>query len=144
MGVVLTRAIGRVLSGFDIEITFAFRWQSLVLAFVLGMVTTFVVVLLAAGRTSALNIVRAVRDIPDPPGERPDFGGALREPYRRFFRGLGALARLRISGLRTATLGVAGAVYSAPSGYRSVPDGARWSSVSCSSSLAIAASSSAP
>ena len=113
VGVVLTRAIGRVLSGFDIDITFAFRWQSLVLAFVLGMVTTFIVVLLAAGRTSALNIVRAVRDIPDPPGERPDFGGALREPYRRFFSGLGALARLRISGLRTATLGVSGAVFRA-------------------------------
>jgi putative ABC transport system permease protein len=81
------------LAGFDIE--FSFRWQSLLLAYTLGMVVTYLVVVVSAARVSALNIVRAVRDIPDPPGQ----GRRLRESWKAvgaaYIDGLRAIPRLR-------------------------------------------------
>ncbi len=77
---IMAAALGEVLEDFDI--TFAFRWQSLLLAYTLGMVVTYLVVIVSAGRVSALNIVRAVRDIPEPPSE----GHALRESWAAVIR----------------------------------------------------------
>ena len=90
---VMAAALGNVIDDFQIE--FAFRWQSLLLAYTLGMVVTYLVVIVSAGRVSALNIVRAVRDIPEPPGE----GHALRESWKAVGRpyadGARALRRMR-------------------------------------------------
>ncbi len=101
---IIASAIGNI-EEFDLIISFAFRWQSLVLAFTLGMVTTFVVVLFSAGRVSALNIVRAIRDIPEPPGQRARLRTLLREPFARLRQGFGRLLRGDVRGLGTMTFG---------------------------------------
>ena len=99
VGLVMVRIISAALGAIDefdgFEIVFAFRWQSLLLAYTLGMVVTYLVVVVSAARVSALNIVRAVRDIPEPPGE----GRRLREYWRAvgvvYLDGLRAIPRLR-------------------------------------------------
>jgi putative ABC transport system permease protein len=47
------------------ELTYTFNWRSLVLAFTLGMFFTFIVVIVSSWRVSRLNIVAAIRDIPE-------------------------------------------------------------------------------
>jgi len=65
---VLRRAFSQMSQGPNgLDLTFAFSWQSVVIAFTLGIVLTFIVVVLSSWRVSRLNIVRAVRDIPEPP-----------------------------------------------------------------------------
>ena len=99
VGLVMVRVISAALGAIDdfdgFEIVFAFRWQSLLLAYTLGMVVTYLVVIVSAARVSALNIVRAVRDIPEPPKE----GNRLREYWRTvgvvYLDGLRAIPRLR-------------------------------------------------
>ena len=96
VGFVMVRIIAGILGGFDIEIQFAFRWQSLVIAYTLGMAATFLVVLMAAGRVSSLNIVRAIRDIPEPPGTRSRLLPLLKRPFAEYKRSAVLLARLRV------------------------------------------------
>lgn len=91
---IMAVAFGAAIEG--LTISFSFRWQSLLLAYTLGMVVTYVVVIVSAWRVSALNIVRAVRDIPEPPHE----GHRIREwwselcvPYAAGWR---ALLRFRV------------------------------------------------
>jgi len=50
----------------DFRIVFAASPQNVVLAFCMGMVLTFAVVLISSWRVSRLNVVRAIRDIPEP------------------------------------------------------------------------------
>ncbi len=59
---IMAVALGQV----DFQLAFSFNWKSVVIAFVMGMVLTFVVVLASSWRVSRLNIVRAIRDIPEP------------------------------------------------------------------------------
>jgi len=49
-----------------LSIVFAANPRNVVLAFCMGMVLTFVVVLISSWRVSRLNVVRAIRDIPEP------------------------------------------------------------------------------
>ena len=105
VGFVMVRIIAGILGGFDIEIQFAFRWQSLVIAYTSGMAATFLVVLMAAGRVSSLNIVRAIRDIPEPPGTRSRLLSLLKRPFAEYKRSAVLLARLRVlSALRALAL----------------------------------------
>jgi putative ABC transport system permease protein len=60
-------------SGF--ELTYYFNWRSLVIAYTLGMVFTFAIVLISSWRVSRLNIVRAIRDIPEPKIQRRSIKG---------------------------------------------------------------------
>ena len=99
VGLVMVRIIAAALGAVDdfdgFEIVFAFRWQSLLLAYTLGMVVTYLVVVVSAVRVSALNIVRAVRDIPEPPGEGRllrEYGSAVGAAY---LDGLRSALRLR-------------------------------------------------
>ncbi len=99
IGLVMVRIISVALGAIEdfdgFEIVFAFRWQSLLLAYTLGMVVTYLVVVVSAARVSALNIVRAVRDIPEPPstGHRlREYWGAVGSAY---LDGLRAIPRLR-------------------------------------------------
>lgn len=62
----LAELLGVAFGQFDFALTFSFNWRSVVTAFALGVVFTFVVVVLSSWRVSRLNIVRAVRDIPEP------------------------------------------------------------------------------
>ena len=68
VGWVMVRLLGRGFAGGseDFRISFATSPQNVVLAFCMGMVLTFIVVLISSWRVSHLNVVRAIRDIPEP------------------------------------------------------------------------------
>jgi len=71
LGVLVTYAIAGIMASvipqnFPIEITVHVEPTSLIVAFTLGMLVTFATVALSAWKVSRLNIVRAIRDIPEP------------------------------------------------------------------------------
>jgi putative ABC transport system permease protein len=68
VGWVMVRLLGKGFAGGseDFRIVFATSPQNFVLAFCMGMVLTFAVVLISSWRVSRLNVVRAIRDIPEP------------------------------------------------------------------------------
>lgn len=70
MVIILSNALGDIA---DIRHTIVPR--SIVVAYIIGMLVTFVVVTISAWRVSALNIVRAIRDLPDPVRRRGDGRG---------------------------------------------------------------------
>jgi putative ABC transport system permease protein len=51
-------------------LSFHFEWMSLFLAFCLGLIITFVTIAVASWKVSKLNIVRAIRNIPEPVMEK--------------------------------------------------------------------------
>ena len=105
VGLVMVRVISVAFSEFDIDIVFAFRWQSVIIAYTLGMVATYIVVVVSALRVSSLNIVRAIRDIPEPPRDTESLGQLFRQPFSQIRSGFGLLFRLRVpSGIRTIFL----------------------------------------
>jgi putative ABC transport system permease protein len=61
----------------DLELTFAFNWRSVVIAYTMGMVLTFAVVMISSWRVSRLNIVRAIRDIAEPSIKRKTIKGLI-------------------------------------------------------------------
>lgn len=62
----MTRAMDYIFSEFDVAIAFHVTVQSLVIAFCLGVVLTFVTVTLSAWRVSRLTVVAAIRDQVEP------------------------------------------------------------------------------
>ncbi len=66
-------AFGQIISGFfavDLSVvlaSFTFTALTLFTAFTAGLFITYTTILLASWRTSKLNIIRAIRDIPEPP-----------------------------------------------------------------------------
>ncbi len=58
--------------GFGLELRTALTPRSLVVAFCLGVISTFIVIFLAAIRASRLNIVAAIRDLPEPVVTNPE------------------------------------------------------------------------
>jgi putative ABC transport system permease protein len=63
----MVRMIAGALSSSDITVRYSLRFQSLVLAYAMGMLLTLVVVTASAWRVSRLNVVSAVRNLPEPP-----------------------------------------------------------------------------
>ena len=61
--------------GGEFNIAFAFEPKSVAMAFMMGMVLTFLIVLIASWRVSRLNIIRAIRDIPEPESRRNSVKG---------------------------------------------------------------------
>ena len=59
--------MGRIVAGFDEGFTLAFAVEprSLLVAYCLGMIITFLTVMFSSWRVSRLNIVAAIRDLPD-------------------------------------------------------------------------------
>ncbi|RLC93564.1 MAG: ABC transporter permease [Chloroflexi bacterium] len=70
LGVLVTFAIAgimaRIFQQSPLDLAYHFEPRSLVAAFTLGMLVTFFTVTFSAWRVSRLNIVRAIRDIPEP------------------------------------------------------------------------------
>jgi putative ABC transport system permease protein len=68
VGWVMVRLLGEGFAGGsgDFQIAFATSPQNVVLAFCMGMVLTSAVVLVSSWRVSRLNVVRAIRDLPEP------------------------------------------------------------------------------
>ncbi|MGZ6886533.1 MAG: ABC transporter permease [Acidimicrobiia bacterium] len=62
----MVTGIGRAFAAQGIEVGYSVRWQSVVVAYALGVIITFAVVAVSAWRVSVLNIVTAVRNLPDP------------------------------------------------------------------------------
>jgi ABC-type antimicrobial peptide transport system permease subunit len=62
----LIAVMGRIFDDFGLSITFHFNWQGFAIAYSLGVVLTFITVVFSAWRAANLNIVRAIRDLPEP------------------------------------------------------------------------------
>ena len=77
VGWLMVRVIGEAFAGSGFEIQFATSFQNVVIAFCLGMVLTFAVVLVSSWRVSRLNVVRAIRDIPEPDKKGRSVKGVL-------------------------------------------------------------------
>jgi putative ABC transport system permease protein len=77
VGWMMVRVIGEAFAGSGFEIRFATRPENVVIAFCLGMVLTFAVVLISSWRVSRLNVVRAIRDIPEPDSRGRTVKGVL-------------------------------------------------------------------
>ena len=67
----ITRVMARIFSEFNFNIQPYVTLRSVVISYSLGVVLTFLTVTFASWRVSKLNIVRAIRDIPEPTGGRP-------------------------------------------------------------------------
>ena len=70
LGLLVSALLVAVLKGIGedvgLTIAFYFNWQGFVIAYCLGVVLTFVTVVFSAWRAANLNIVRAIRDLPEP------------------------------------------------------------------------------
>jgi putative ABC transport system permease protein len=77
VGWLMVRVIGEAFAGSGFTISFATSPQNVVIAFCLGMVLTFAVVLISSWRVSRLNVVRAIRDIPEPDKKGRNVRGVL-------------------------------------------------------------------
>lgn len=104
LGYVMIWAFDKVVPHGDVAVTFHFEPASVVTAFVAGAALTWVTILLASWRVSRLNIVRAIRDIPEP---------GTREKSRQI-AGMGAL--VAVGGLAMVWWG-----WSADSGLAKIP-----------------------
>jgi putative ABC transport system permease protein len=65
-GLGMVRIMGVAFAQQDLELVFSFSWQNVVTAYALGLLLTFAVVVASSWRASRLNIVRSVRDLPEP------------------------------------------------------------------------------
>ena len=65
VAVVIAGVMGRLIGG-AFTITPTASWRSLIVAYTLGVVVTFLTIAVSSWRVSRLNIVRAIRDIPEP------------------------------------------------------------------------------
>ena len=63
----MTRAMAYVFNRFDVQIVFHVTARSLIVAYCLGVVLTFVTVVISAWRVSKLSIVAAIREVNEPP-----------------------------------------------------------------------------
>ena len=77
VGWLMVRVIGEAFAGSEFTVRFATSPENVVIAFCLGMVLTFVVVLISSWRVSRLNVVRAIRDIPEPDRKGRSVKGVL-------------------------------------------------------------------
>ncbi len=66
----LTQVMAAIFSEFDLSIRTRVTARSLIISYSLGVVLTFLTVIFSSWRVSALNIVRAIRDLPEPPAVR--------------------------------------------------------------------------
>jgi len=85
VSMVLVGLMARLFADFDLSITFNVTPRSLIVSYSVGVVLTFLTVTFSSWRIGNLNIVSAIRDLPDPPphADRPGFRdggvwGALR------------------------------------------------------------------
>jgi putative ABC transport system permease protein len=62
----MVSALGLFAEQFGVDLRFTVSSRSLITAYAMGVVLTFIVVTASAGRVSRLNIVTAIRDLPDP------------------------------------------------------------------------------
>jgi putative ABC transport system permease protein len=79
----MAKAFGAENEDAGLQVEFAFTWQSLLIAFALGVLLTLVVVAFSAWRVSTMTIATAIRNLPEPP--------VVRRRRRIVLGGLGVL-----------------------------------------------------
>jgi putative ABC transport system permease protein len=67
MVLLMARALGAEDEDAGLQVEYAFTWQSLLIAFALGVLLTLVVVAFSAWRVSTMTIATAIRNLPEPP-----------------------------------------------------------------------------
>ncbi|MBF6601175.1 MAG: FtsX-like permease family protein [Dehalococcoidia bacterium] len=79
VSLIMVRVLAALFSAFNLSIVYYVSARSLVISYALGVVLTFLTVTFSAWRIGSLNIVSAIRDMPDPTheDERPIGGGVL-------------------------------------------------------------------
>jgi putative ABC transport system permease protein len=95
MGLIIALTLGRAFAGTGLTIHPYISANSLVVSYSLGMLVTFITVLISANRVSHLNIVSAIRDLPEPPRPPRYLRDRLLAPFRIILDGFRALFRLR-------------------------------------------------
>ena len=103
VGLLMASVINGIFGSFGLTLTGHVEGRSLVIAFCLGALLTFLTVAFSAWRISRLNVVAAIRDLPDETLKDGSIGSALARPFRdvaacgrllrrgRVFRALGSL-----------------------------------------------------
>ncbi len=116
VGFAMVGVISSLLGNYGFSLTPHVELRSLVVAYCLGLLITFATVAVSAGRVSRLNIVSAIRDIPDMPAKPRKLAEQLVAPFDALAAGrpmgcVGGLFSLAASILKSgpvvAVLGVA-------------------------------------
>lgn len=111
VGLVIAVTLGQAFAGVGLGIRPNVSPRSLLVSFSLGMLVTFATVLASANRVSRLNIVSAIRDLPDPPRPPRYLRDRLLAPFHAVADGFKALFRLRIlRALRAWLFGLPGSL----------------------------------
>ena len=104
---VIVIALGQIFSdAFGFGITFHFNWQGFLIAYSLGVVLTFATVTFSSFRIANLNIVRAIRDLPEPQalaGADRSIGGLLKSAVGALWM-VGWIVALAVAGVATLLL----------------------------------------
>ena len=112
IGLVIAVTLGQAFAGTGMAIRPYVSPTSLMVSFSLGMLVTFATVLISANRVSHLNIVSAIRDLPEPPRPPRYLSDRLLAPFWAIINGFLALIRLRIwRALRLWFFGVPGSIF---------------------------------
>jgi putative ABC transport system permease protein len=110
-GLIIALTLGRAFAGTGISIRPSVSTRSLLVSYSLGMLVTFITVLISANRVSHLNIVSAIRDLPEPPRPPTYLRDRLLAPFQAIADGFRALFRLRIlRALRSWLFGLPGSI----------------------------------
>jgi putative ABC transport system permease protein len=96
VGLIIAVTLGKAFAGVGLSLRPNVNVRSLLVSFSLGMLVTFITVLFAANRVSHLNIVSAIRDLPEPPRPPSYLRDRLLAPFRAVIDGFRALFRLRL------------------------------------------------
>ncbi|HVN54154.1 MAG TPA: FtsX-like permease family protein [Anaerolineaceae bacterium] len=96
VGLIIAVTLGQAFAGMGLTILPAVSARSLLVSFSLGMLVTFATVLFSANRVSHLNIVSAIRDLPDPPHPPSYLRDRLLGPFRAIAKGFREFFHLRI------------------------------------------------
>src|SRR5690606_13850535 len=81
----LVTVMGNIFGEVGLAIAFHFNWQGFLIAYSLGVVLTFATVAYSSWRSANLNIVRAIRDLPEP------------QPFRGSHNSIPALLRSAVA-----------------------------------------------
>jgi putative ABC transport system permease protein len=95
-GLIIAATLGQAFAGSGLSIRPYISTNSLVVSYSLGMLVTFITVLISANRVSHLNIVSAIRDLPEPPRPPRYLRQRLLAPFTAIRDGFQALFRLRL------------------------------------------------
>ncbi|MBN1265640.1 MAG: FtsX-like permease family protein [Anaerolineales bacterium] len=96
VGLVIAYTMGQAFASQDLQIRPMVTVKSLAVSYTLGMLVTFITVLFSANRVSRLNIVSAIRNLPEPAAQPVPLKERLLAPLKKVLEGFRQLFRLKI------------------------------------------------